>query len=59
MLAEINERNESPQTRGKTIGLVKSIFKFGYANGILDRSANFGVGFVKPPAKVMRAHRNT
>lgn len=58
VLNEINRRKKSPQTRGKTIGLVKSIFKFGYENGILDRPANFGVGFAKPPAKVMRAHRN-
>lgn len=54
----IIKRKQAPQTRGRVIGLVKSIFKFGYENGVLSRPANFGVGFAKPPAKVMRAHRN-
>ena len=36
---------------------VRSIFKFGYEAGILDRPVRFGPGFKKPSAKVIRQNR--
>jgi integrase len=36
---------------------VRSIFKFGYEAGILDKPVRFGPGFKKPSAKVLRQNR--
>ena len=36
---------------------VRSIFKFGYEAGILDKPVRFGPGFKKPSAKVIRQNR--
>lgn len=41
----------------KRIGQIRSLFKFGWDAGILERPAKFGPGFAKPSAKVMRQHR--
>jgi integrase len=36
---------------------VRSIFKFGYDSGTLDKPVRFGPGFKKPSAKVLRQNR--
>ncbi|WP_238388647.1 tyrosine-type recombinase/integrase [Roseimaritima ulvae] len=46
-----------PTVLGKHIGQVRSLFKYGYEAGLIDRPAKFGPGFKKPPAKVMRKTR--
>lgn len=40
-----------------TIQRIRSIFKFGYENRLLDRPVRFGSGFKKPSAKTMRKAR--
>jgi integrase len=58
VLAAINKRYKSPNSRGKFIGQVKSVFKHAYANGLIDRPANFGSDFCKPPQIAYRQHEN-
>ena len=58
VLAEINRRCKSPNTRGKWIGIVKQIFTFAYEDGLIDRPANFGADFKKPPQLAYRQHEN-
>ena len=36
---------------------MRSVFKFGYDSGLIDRPVRFGPGFKKPTRKVMRQHR--
>ncbi|MCC7336165.1 MAG: integrase [Pirellulaceae bacterium] len=58
ILAAINKRCQSPNTRGKFIGQVKAVFVHAYANGLIDRPANFGSDFKKPPQIAYRQHEN-
>ena len=58
VMAAINKRYQSPNSRGKFVGQVKSIFKFAYENGLIDRPANIGTEFKKPSQKSIRQHRN-
>ena len=58
VLSAINKPHRSPNTRGKITGQVKSIFKHAYQTQLIDRPANFGPDFAKPPQKVYREHEN-
>jgi integrase len=46
-----------PVTLGKTIQGVRSVFKFGYESGLIDRPIRFGPGFKRPSARMFRAER--
>jgi integrase len=59
VLAAINKRCKSPNTRGKFVGQVKAVFKYAYDEGIIDRPANMGAEFKKPPQIAYRQHENT
>jgi len=39
------------------IQIVRSLFKYGFEAGLLDKPARFGPGFKKPSAKVLRMNR--
>ena len=46
-----------PVRLGNTITRTKSVFKFGYESGLMDRPARYGPEFVKPDKAVLRKHR--
>jgi integrase len=46
-----------PTRLGNEIQRVRSVFKFGYDAGLIDRPVRFGPSFKKPTRKVMRQHR--
>ena len=58
VLAAINRKYTSPNSRGKFIGQVKTVFKHAYETGLLERPANFGLSFSKPKQKAYRKHEN-
>ena len=58
VLAAINRRCKSPNTRGKLVGQVKAIFKNAYNEGLIERPANFGSEFKNPPQIAYRQHEN-
>ncbi len=58
VLAAINRKCTSPNTRGKLVGQIKSLFKAAYEAGLLERPANFGLSFSKPKQKAYRKHEN-
>jgi len=58
VLAAINKRNESPNSRGKFIGQVKAVFNHAYDEELIDRPANFGKSFCSPKQVAYRKHEN-
>ena len=46
-----------PVRLGNEIQRVRSVFKFGYESGLLDKPPRFGPGFKKPSDRVLRLHR--
>jgi integrase len=58
VMAEINKRCKSPNTRGKFVGIVRSIFKHAYETGLIDRPANMGSEFKKPARLACRQWEN-
>jgi|SRR5579883_80085 len=46
-----------PVRLGNAITRTKSIFKFGYETGLMDRPVRYGPEFVKPDKAVLRKHR--
>ncbi len=58
VLAAINRKCASPNTRGKFVGQIKSLFKAAYETGLLERPVNFGLSFSKPKQKAYRKHEN-
>lgn len=58
LLAEINKRYKSPNSRGKFVGQVRSIFTYAYSAGLVDRPTNIGMEFKKPPQIAYRQHEN-
>ena len=46
-----------PTRLGNEVQRVRSVFKFGYDSGLIDRPVRFGPAFKKPARKVMRQHR--
>lgn len=43
----------------KEVLLTRTLFKFGVDAGLIDKAVRFGPTFEKPPARPMRAHRQT
>jgi integrase len=50
-------RKWGPHRLAKLIQYVRSIFKFGYDAGHIDRPVRFGPGFNRPSKKTIRLHR--
>lgn len=50
-------RQWGPTRLSKQIQIVRSVFKHGYEDGLLDHPVRFGADFKKPSASVMRRHR--
>jgi len=46
-----------PVRLGNEVQRVRSVFKFGFEAGLIDRPLRFGPGFKKPTRKVMRLNR--
>ncbi|MEX1095245.1 MAG: tyrosine-type recombinase/integrase [Planctomycetales bacterium] len=46
-----------PVRVGNEVGRVRTVFKYGYESGLIDRPMRFGPTFVKPSRSVMRKHR--
>jgi integrase len=42
---------------GKEVQLTRTVFKYGYEAGLIDKPVRFGPTFKKPAARIMRAHR--
>jgi hypothetical protein len=47
-----------PVALGNEIGRIRSVFKFAYDSGLLDKSVRFGPEFAKPPKRAMRQARH-
>ena len=56
--AEISKR-WGPVRLGNEITRVKSVFKYGYETGVIDRPVRFGPAFKKPSKSVLRRQRAT
>jgi integrase len=46
-----------PVRVGNTIQYIRSIFKFGYESGMIDKPMRFGPTFKRPSKKVLRLHK--
>ena len=46
-----------PVRLGNCITRIKSVFKYGYDSGLIDRPVRYGPEFVKPDKAVLRKHR--
>lgn len=46
-----------PHRLGGEVQRVRTVFKFGYDAGLIDKPVRFGPTFKKPAARIMRAHR--
>ncbi len=46
-----------PTRLGNEVQRVRSVFKFGFESGLIDRPLRFGPSFKKPTRKVMRLNR--
>lgn len=46
-----------PVRLANEVGRVRSVFKFGFEDGLMDKPMRFGQGFTKPSKKTMRLHR--
>lgn len=42
---------------GNTVGRVRSVFKYGYESGLIEKPMRFGPEFKKPTKRIMRKHR--
>ena len=58
VLAAIHRKCKSPNTRGKFVGQIKSIFKHAMDSDLIDGLPNFGKSFAKPKQKAYRKHAN-
>ena len=45
-----------PHALSRKIQCVRTLFKFGYEAGLIDKPTRFGPSFKKPAARIMRAH---
>lgn len=57
LLRDHMAKSLGPTRLGNVIGRVKSVFKYGYEAGIIERSMRYGPEFVKPSAAVLRRHK--
>jgi integrase len=46
-----------PARLGTVIQMIRTIFKYGFESGLIDRPVRYGPQFKKPSASVMRRHR--
>lgn len=46
-----------PHRLGKEVQLVRTLFKYGYDAGLIDKPVRYGPTFKRPAARLMRAHR--
>jgi integrase len=46
-----------PVRLGNSVTRAKSVFKFGYESGLMDRPVRYGPEFVKPDKSMLRRHR--
>lgn len=51
-------RDRSPNSMAGDVQRVRTLFKWGYESGLLDRPVRFGPGFKKPSKKVLREARH-
>ena len=51
-------RSIGPVRLGNLVQRTRSVFKYGYEAGLLDRPVRFGPHFKRPSALVLRRHRN-
>lgn len=58
VLSSIQVRYKSPGSRGKRVGIIRSVFKYAYENRLIERPTHFGTEFKKPTAKTYREHKN-
>jgi integrase len=56
LLVAIKGRYSSPNSRGKYIMAVRSLFKYAYAMGMITRAMVYCPGFTKPTAMTYRKH---
>lgn len=56
-LRAVMAKKWGPVKLANTITRVKSIFKFGTDNGLVEKTVRYGTEFQKPSAAVMRRHR--
>ncbi len=57
MLRGTMAKRWGPVRLGNSITRTKSVFKFGYESGLMDRPVRYGPEFVKPDKGAMRRHR--
>ncbi|MCY2990911.1 MAG: tyrosine-type recombinase/integrase [Planctomycetota bacterium] len=57
-LRETIAKNCGPIRLGNQVQRVRSLFKFAYEEGLIDRPIRYGQGFVKPNRKALREARN-
>ncbi len=50
-------RKWGPHRLGKTVQCVRSVFKYGFDSGLMDKPMRFGPGFARPSKKTMRLER--
>ena len=50
-------KSNGPARLGVEIQRIRTLFKFGYDAGLIDRPVRYGPTFKKPSARVMRKHR--
>jgi len=50
-------KTRGPVTLGDIIGRIRSVFKYGYDAGLIDKPIRYGPGFKKPPRRAIRAAR--
>src|SRR5262249_53979327 len=46
-----------PHRLGGEVQRVRTVFKYGYDSGLIDRPMRFGPAFKRPAARIMREHR--
>jgi integrase len=56
-IRRLMERTWGPVRLGVFVQKVRSIFKYAYDAGLVDRPVRFGPGFERPSRKVLRLHR--
>ncbi|MAT13773.1 MAG: hypothetical protein CMJ46_00700 [Planctomyces sp.] len=51
-------KTRNPVSLADAIGRIRSVFKFGYDSGLMDKPVRYGSGFAKPSRRKMREARN-
>jgi integrase len=56
-LRDAMARRWGPAHLGASVARIRCVFKYAFANELIDRPARFGTAFAPPSRKVMRKHR--